>query len=179
MEYSVAHHGNQFFIMTNENAKNFKIMKTPVRNPAKRNWQEVLPHRKAVKIDWVELFKDHLVVYEREEGLEKIRIMDPSNQDFHYVTFDEPVYSISRSRNPEFNTNVLRFKYSSLTTPETVYDYTMTDRRREIKKQKEVLGGYESENYQSERIFATADDGTKVPISLVYKKDCLRKTLVR
>lgn len=170
MEYSVAHHGDKFFILTNENAKNFKLMQAPVSNPSKRNWKEILAHREDVKIDNMQAFKNHLVLYERENGLKKLRITNLDDKKVHYVDFPEPVYTFWRSRNPDFNTEILRFSYTSLVTPRSVYDYNMNSKERELKKQYEVLGGYEPSNYQSERIFAEAADGTKVPISIVYKK---------
>ncbi|MFQ5769817.1 MAG: S9 family peptidase [bacterium] len=170
MEYYMTHHGDKFYVLTNENAKNFKLMEVSVQNPAKKYWKELIPHRKAVKIDRVEAFKNHLVLYERENGLKKISIRDFRNQKTHYVEFPEPVYTYWPGRNPDFNTNLLRFTYTSLVTPRSVFDYNMETRTRELKKQYEVLGGYEPANYASERIFAEASDGTKVPISLVYKK---------
>ncbi len=170
MEYYIDHHGNDFYIMTNENAKNFKLMKVPVENPAKDNWRELIPHRTHVKIEGFELFRDNLVVHERENGLEQIQIMDLTSGEWHYVEFPEPVYTFWLNKNPDFNTNLLRFTYTSLVTPRSVYDYQMDTRGRELKKQYEVLGGYDPSLYQSERIFATASDSTKIPISLVYKK---------
>ncbi|RMF67056.1 MAG: S9 family peptidase [Calditrichaeota bacterium] len=174
MEYYVEHHGDKFYILTNDHATNFKLMEAPVSRPAKRNWKETFPYDEAVKLDRVEPFKDHLVIYERENGLPKIRILDMKTGETHFVSFDEPAYSIRRTANPEFDTTTLRFKYSSLVTPESVYDYDMNRRTRELKKQTEVLGGYDPAQYQTERIFAQAPDGVKVPISLVYKKG-LRK----
>ena len=170
IEYSLDHHGGDFFIMTNEDAINFKLMRVPASHPDKEKWTEVIPHRQTTKLSGFELFENHLVVYEREKGLEKIRIMSFADGKTHYVSFEEPAYSIRTSRNPEFSTNILRFKYSSLVTPESVFDYNMDERTREIKKQKEVLGGYDPAQYQTERIFAPARDGAEIPISLVYKK---------
>jgi len=170
MEYSVEHHEDKFYILTNDNAKNFKLMQTQVENPSKENWLEVIPHRESVKIDDIDLFKDHLVVYERENGLKKIRISNLTDNQVHYVEFLEPVYTFWQAKNPDFNTNQLRFNYTSLVVPRSVFDYDMDTRTRELKKQYEVLGGYDPSTYQSERIFAKAKDGTMVPISLVYKK---------
>ena len=175
MEYYVAHHGEHFYILTNDaGAKNFKLMRVATRNPAKKYWREVLPHRKEVKIDQVELFANHLVVFERENGTERIRITDLRTQAEHEVAFEEPAFAVMPTTNPDFNTSVLRFKYSSLVTPESVFDYDMETRTRELKKQEEVLGGYDPEQYVSERIFATAPDGVKVPMSLVYKKGLVK-----
>jgi oligopeptidase B len=174
MEYYVEHHGDKFYIMTNDQAVNFKVMAAPVARPAKPNWRDVLPHREHVKVDGIDPFENHLVVYERENGLRKIRVTDLRNQSFHYVTFEEPVYSIRPGANPEFHTNILRFNYSSLITPESVFDYNLEDQTRELKKQTEVLGGYDLSRYQSERIYAQAPDGAQVPISLVYKKGVVK-----
>jgi oligopeptidase B len=174
MEYYVEHHGDDFYILTNDNAKNFKLMRVPVENPSKENWVEVIPHSESVKIDDMELFKDHLVVYERENGLKKIRITNLTSDQTHYVEFLEPVYTLWQANNPDFNTNLLRFNYSSLIVPRSVFDYNMDTKIRELKKQYEVLGGYNPSLYQSERIFAKAEDGTMVPISLVYKKGMIK-----
>ena len=174
MEYYVGHRGEKFYIRTNDSAKNFKLMEAPVKNPAKANWEEVIRHRDSVKIDSFAVFKNHLVVDERESGLKKIRIMDLTGQEVHYVDFPEPVYTFWRGRNPDFNTNMLRFNYTSLVTPRSVFDYNMDTKARQLKKQDEVLGGYEASGYESERIFATAEDDTRIPISLVYKKGMVR-----
>jgi len=174
MEYSLKHHGDKFYILTNDEAKNFKLMQAPVKDPSKKNWVEVLPHRVSVKIDNIDLFKNHLVVYERENGLKKIRITDLTSNEVHYVEFLEPVYTFWKAKNPDFNTNLLRFNYTSLVIPRSVFDYNMDTKIRELKKQYEVLGGYDPSLYQSERIFARAKDGTMIPISLVYKKEMVK-----
>ncbi len=170
MEYSVEHHGDKFYIVTNDGAKNFKLVETPVPDPSKANWKEVLPHRTDVKLDGVDAFKNHLVVYERKGGFKQIRVMNFTGNESHYVEFPEPVYTASAGGNPDFNTNVFRFNYTSLVTPNSVFDYNLDTRQRELKKQTEVLGGYNPALYQSERISAKAPDGTEIPISLVYKK---------
>ena len=170
MEYYAAHHGQQFLVRTNHEAKNFRVMTAPVSDPTLENWHEMIPHREDVLLEGLSAFENHLVVYERENGLERIRISTTDNSDVHHIKFDEPVYSLGGSSNPEFKTQQLRFVYNSLTTPRSVFDYDMSARTRELKKQYEVLGGYDPSQYQSERIFATASDGVKVPISLVYKK---------
>lgn len=174
MEYYVAHHGDKFYIMTNDGAKNFRLMDVSVTDPSKKNWKVVIPHRDSVKIDGVDAFENHLVVYEREKGLKKIRITNLTNNQVYYVDFPEPVYTFWRSRNPEFNTNLLRFNYTSLVTPKSVFDYHMDDKTRELKKQYEVLGGYDPSLYKSERIFAKASDGTMIPISLVYREGMVK-----
>src|SRR5574341_503163 len=170
MEYSVDHHGDKFFILTNENAKNFKLMEAPVSNPDKTHWKEIIPHNPSGKLDNIEAFQNHLAIYEREKGLRKIHIKNLTTGQEYDVKFPEPAYVIWPSINPEFKTNQLRFEYSSLVTPRTVYDYNMDTQEKEIKKQYEVLGGYDPAQYESERIFAQAKDGTSIPISLVYKK---------
>ncbi|MCI0595509.1 MAG: S9 family peptidase, partial [candidate division Zixibacteria bacterium] len=170
MEYMVEHRGDKFYIVTNDNAKNFKLVEAPVSDPSKANWKDVLPHRTDVKVDDVDAFKNHLVVTERKGGYKQLRVMSLASGEFHYVDFPEPVYTVSASGNPDFNTNVLRFNYMSLITPNSVFDYNLDTRQRELKKQTEVLGGYNPALYQSERITAKAADGTEIPISLVYKK---------
>lgn len=174
MEYYVEHHGNDFYILTNDNAKNFKLMRAPVENPSKDNWTEVIPHSVSVKIDDMDVFKNHLVVYERENGLKKIRVTNLTNNETHYVEFTEPVYTFWQADNPDYNTSLLRFNYSSLVVPRSVFDYDMDTKTRELKKQYEVLGGYDPSSYQSERIFAKVQDGTMIPISLVYKKGMVK-----
>ncbi len=170
LEYSVEHHSDQFLIVTNAAAVNFKLMRAPINDPSRGNWEEVIPHRESVKLDSISAFQDHLVISEREGGLRKIRIRNLVTGKEHTVDFPEPVYTVHQGRNPEFNTDTLRFNYGSLVTPMSVFDYEMDERTRELKKQDEVLGGYDPSLYESERIFAEAADGTPIPISLVYKK---------
>ncbi len=170
VKYSVEHHGNKFYIVTNDNAKNFKLMSSPVSDPCKHNWQEVIAHRDDVRLYDIDVFAHHLVVYERKNGLKAIRIIALTSNDTHYVEFAEPVYTYSTARNTDFNSKVLRFHYSSLTTSTLVFDYDMDSRTRVLRKQYEVRGGYDPADYQAERIFAKAADGTKIPISLVYRK---------
>jgi len=169
-EYDLTHHGESFYIRTNDGAKTFRILEAPVADPSKANWKEVLPGRAAATIEDVTAFEDHLVVEERELGLTKIRIQRISTGEIHYLEFPEPVYSAATMGNAEFATKLLRFSYTSLTTPNSIFDYDMESRERELKKQQEVLGGYDPSQYRSERIYATAPDGVQVPISLVYKK---------
>ncbi len=170
MEYSVEHHGKYFFIVTNDNAKNFKVMRAPVNRPQKKYWKEFIPYDRKVKIDGVDAFKNHLVIYQRENGLKTIRIFNFANGENYRVKFPEDVYTYWAGDNPDYNTNLLRFTYTSFVTPRSVYDYNMDTRTWELKKQDEVLGGYNPDLYRSERVFATARDGTRVPISLVYRK---------
>lgn len=170
MEYRMTHHDNHFLIVTNDNAKNFKLMQAPVSNPSKKNWKELVPHRKSVKLDGIEVFEDFLVLYERENGLKQITIRDFSTDETHRVKFPEPVYTFWSEYNPEYSSQLLRFNYSSFVTPRSVFDYNMDTRDRELKKQDEILGGYDPDQYQSEQTFAVAEDGTRIPISMVYKK---------
>lgn len=174
MEYRVEHLGDHFYVVTNDDAINFKLVKAPVTAPGKANWVEVIPHRETVKLDGVDAFKGHLAVYERDNGLRRLRIMALPGAQEHYVEFPEPVYTFYAMGNYEFDTNTLRFSYSSLITPRSVFDYSMYNRTRELKKQQEVLGGYDPSQYQSERILAFASDGTSVPISMVYRKGMVR-----
>jgi oligopeptidase B len=169
VEYDATHHGEHFYIRTNDGAKNFRLMRTPVANPSIENWHEVIPARADVTIEGIDSFEDHLAIYERERGIEKICLRDGSGAFSHYIDFPEPVYTVSAAGNAEYKTNLLRFNYTSLVTPASVFDYNVRTRERELKKQYEVRGGYDASQYQSERIFAKAHDGVEVPISLVYK----------
>ena len=175
MEYQVEHHGDYFYIVTNDDAINFKLMKTPVVSPSKENWQTEISHREQVMISGVSAFADHLVIYEREAGLPTVRVRQLATGDEHWIAFPEPTYTVSPEKNPEFNTTTFRFSYRSLITPESVFDYDMEMRQRELKKETEVLGGYDKTQYASERIMATATDGTQIPISIVYKKGMERE----
>jgi len=171
LEYSVSHFGDEFYIVTNWEATNFRLMKTPVDKTTKDNWQEVIAHRKDVFLEGVEIFRKYLVVEERKQGLTQLRIINWENGDEHYLDFGEEVYTAYVSTNPEFDSEWLRFGYSSMTTPSSVFDYNMNTHERELKKQQEVLGGkFHAENYEAKRLWATADDGTKIPMSLVYRK---------
>jgi oligopeptidase B len=169
-EYSVDHRDGLFYIRTNQGAKNFRLVAAPVSDPSKKNWKEVVPHRPAVKIDDIDLFSNHLVLSELEGGLQHINVIDLKTNKSHRIQFPEPVYTAFVSTNREFNTKTLRFGYQSLVTPNSVFDYDMDTRQSTLLKQTEVPGGFDKANYQSERIFATASDGTKVPISVVYRK---------
>ncbi len=169
-EYDVTHHGDSWFIRTNDGAKTFRVVEAPVKNPSKANWKEILPGRPDVTVEEVRAFKDYLTVEERDRGLNKLRIQSFATGKVHYVDFSEPVYTIAMGGNAEYDTKVVRFNYASLVTPNSVFDYNMETRERELKKQQEVLGGYDPSQYVSERVYATAPDGVKIPISLVYKK---------
>ena len=173
LEYFVDHYNDDFYIITNDQAKNFRLMKTPVDRPQKSNWTELIPHREDVLLEDIEIFKSHLVVNERHNGLSRLRIMAWDNNNEHYILFDDPTYAAWISANPEFNSTQLRFGYSSLTTPTSIYDYDLNTKEKTLKKQDEVLGGsFDSQNYLSERIMVPSRDGsTNIPVSLVYHKD--------
>ena len=170
MEYSVEHHSDRFYIVTNDEAINFKLVKTPVATPSKDNWQTVIPHREDVLLSSVSAFADYLVISERKGGLPILQVQKLSSGEEQAISFPEPTYSISPGNNPEFNTTTLRFNYTSLITPFSVFDYDMETQQRELKKETEVLGGYDRTQYESEWIMATASDGTQIPLSIVYKK---------
>lgn len=172
LEYSVDHFGDKFYIVTNKDgATNFKLMQTPVTKTGKANWKDVIAHREDVLLEGIEIFKDYLTLQERKNGLTQIRVKkwnDPKAD--HYISFEDEAYTAGISINPDFDTQVLRFDYSSLTTPASTYDYNMATKQRELKKRQEVVGDFNPENYEAKRIYATADDGTKIPVSLVYRK---------
>jgi oligopeptidase B len=168
--YSVDHHSDRFFIVTNENAKNFKVVETPVASPDKEHWKDFLSYDPQVQIDAVDAFENHLVISERRNGLQAIQVCDLKSGETHEINFDEPTYEVSLDRNPVFNTGIVRIDYSSFITPNSVIDYDMVSRRKELKKEAPVLGGYKKSDYASERVFARADDGVEIPISLFYKK---------
>jgi len=170
LEYSIAHSGDYFYIRTNLNAKNFRLMRTPVHKTNKKFWKEVIPHRTDVFLEGIEVFNNYLVAEERKDGLNNIRIINQVTEDEHYINFDEEVYMTYVSNNPEMDTDILRFSYTSMTTPASTYDYNMKTRKRELKKQQEVLGDFDPSDYETKRLWATADDGTKIPMSLVYRK---------
>ncbi len=170
LEYSVEHFGDQFYIRTNYQAKNFRLMKTPVAKSTKENWTKVIPNREDVFFENFDLFQNYLVVEERAAGLIKLRIIDWKTSQDHFIHFGEPAYVAYLAYNPEFETDSLRYGYMSLTTPNSTFDYHMTTHEKVLKKQTEVLGGFDKNNYQSERFFVTARDGAKVPVSLVYRK---------
>lgn len=169
IEYDVVHHGDRFLIVTNEDAVNFRLFETPTVTPTRDRWRELLPHRDNVKLDGVDAFARHLVIYEREDGLPQIRIQALATGDEHRVRFPEPVYSVNPKRNPDFDSTTLRLTYTSLVTPASVIDYGMDDRSWTLRKQTEVKGGYDPAQYRSERVWATARDGVLVPVSLVYR----------
>ena len=172
-KYFVTHRRGQLYIRTNDKAKNYRVATAPVEHPGTADWKEFIAHNPAVKIDDLDLFAGHAVVSERENGLERIRIINLENQQSHAIELPEPAYDLAVDINPEFDTAVLRYRYQSLVTPSSTYDYDMNSRQRTLVKQIKVPG-YKPANYVSERIFATASDGTKIPCSVVYKKGMQR-----
>lgn len=177
-EYAVEHHwgealGDRFLILTNQGgrARNFELVSAPTAAPGRSNWTPVVPHRDDVKLDSVNAFADHLVLSERTNGLERLRVMRTGTRDLHEIEMPDPVYSVWVGPNPEFATRTLRYGYTSLVAPVTDVDYDMDDRSSAIVKTQPVLGGYDPTQYVSARLWATAADGTKVPISLVHRRD--------
>ena len=173
LEYSISHFGDSFYIITNKDkATNFKLMKTPENATAKDNWKDVISHRKDVLLEDIEIFRNYLVVEERSNGLNHIRIMPWNGDGEYYLPFGSETYSANTTTNVDFDTDILRYSYQSLATPSSVIDFNMKTKEKEIKKEQQVLGGkFDKNNYVEERVWATAKDGTKVPISMVYHKE--------
>nr|WP_159265184.1 S9 family peptidase [Tenacibaculum maritimum] len=173
LEYDIAHYQDCFYIKTNKDgAINFKLMKTPENKTEKENWIDVIPHREDTLLEDMSIFKDYLVLEERSEGLSKIRIKRWDETEDYYLPFEEETYSVGVYSNPDFDTDVIRYSYNSMTTPSSVIDFNMKSQTKEVKKEQEVLGGkFDKQNYTSKRIWAQARDGKKVAISLVYRKD--------
>jgi oligopeptidase B len=173
LEYDIAHYNDSFYVITNKDkATNFKLMVTPEDKTDYNNWEEFIPHRSNVLLEDIEIFKDYLVVTERENGLTKIKISSWDGSSSYYLPFDNETYSTYTSVNVDFDTEILRYGYNSLTTPASVIDFNMKTKTKEIKKEQEVLGdAFNKEDYTSKRVWANARDGKKVAISLVYRKD--------
>src|SRR5256714_1730061 len=171
-EYYAEHHGDRFYIRSNEGGRrNFRLVSAPTSDPRKENWKEVIPHRPGVMLDSVDFFKDFYVVSERGNATPVLRVVDIKTGKGVDIKVPEPVYTISLGANREFDTDKVRYNYQSFITPSSVYDYDVKTARSELLKQQPVLGGYDPTLYKSERVYATASDGTRVPVSLVYKKD--------
>ena len=168
-EYSVDHREGLFYIRTNKEAKNFRLVTAPVENPSPRNWRELLPHRTDVKLEDVALFENHAVFNERKNALNELRVFDFRTEKIQEILFPDPVYSAFPSANPEFNTTKFRYSYQSFITPSSVFEYNMESGEIVLLKQTEVLGGYDPAQFVSERVRAKASDGTEIPVSLVYK----------
>jgi oligopeptidase B len=173
-EYDVDHRGDKLYIRVNDKGRNFRLVTAPVSDPSEKNWTEVIPHRADVMLEGVELFANYLVASERRNALDEITITDLRTGRSHKLAFPEPVYTAYTTSNAEFNTNILRYNYTSFVTPNSVFDYNMDTRERKLLKEQPVLGGYDRTRYTSERIYATAKDGTRIPVSLVYRKDVRR-----
>lgn len=169
LEYSIAHFDDHFYIRTNLEAQNFRVMKTPVDQTNLENWEEMIPHRADVLVEGLDIFKDFLVISERIKGITHIRVR-PWEGEEHYIQFPEEAFLAYTSANPEFDTQTLRLGYQSLTTPPSVYDYHMIDQQLTLLKEHEILGDFDKRNYESERVFAQSRDGKEVPISIVYRK---------
>ncbi len=173
-KYSVDHREGVFYIRTNKDAKNFRVVTAPVSDPSPKNWKDFVPAKADVLIEGVDLFKNHVVVIEKHQGLNHFRIHDFAEGGWHEVAFPEAVYSAFPGGTPEYDTKTWRFSYQSMITPSTVYDYDFATQERKLLKQQEVLGGYNPKGYITERLWVTARDGVKVPISIVYKKGLKR-----
>jgi oligopeptidase B len=173
-EYSIDHYGDRFLIRSNDQAKNFRLLATPIDKIGKEHWQEIVPHRSNVYLGDFEIFKDYIVLEERSRGLTQIRVMPWSGGEGYYLPFDEPAFRANVGVNPEFDTTILRYEYTSMKTPLSIYDYNMVTHERTLLKQEEILGGFDSNNYVAERLHATAPDGAEIPISLVYRKGLMR-----
>ncbi len=173
LEYHISHFKDHFYIITNKDgAKNFKIMKTSKNKTSLDNWIDEIPHREDAFLEDFSIFKDYLVLEERNNGLSKIRIKKWDNSNDYYLPFNEETYAVDVHSNPEFDTDILRYSYNSFTTPSSVIDFNMQTKDKEIKKEQEILGGkFDKNNYKSERIWATARDGVKIPVSIVYHKN--------
>ncbi len=170
MLYNVEHYGDNFYIRTNLDAQNFQLMKTAVNKTTMDNWVTVIPHRSDVLLEDFEVFKNYLTLTERKNGLNNIRIMTWDTQTDFYIDFGEAAYMAYMSTNLDFESDKLRYGYMSLTTPNSVYEYDMNKRERTLLKQQEVLGGYNPEDYQTERFYVASHDGVKVPVTIVYRK---------
>mgnify|MGYP002795022467 FL=1 len=173
LEYGIMHFEDSFYILTNKDgATNFKLMKTPEDKTGKENWVEVIPHREDYLLEDIDIFEHYLVISERNEGLNKIKITKWHSDKSYYLPFSNETYTAYTSINPDFDTDILRYTYNSLNNPTSVIDFNMATKEKVVLKEQEVIGGkFNKENYKSERVWATAEDGTKIPISLIYRKD--------
>ncbi|HEY3119834.1 MAG TPA: S9 family peptidase [Vicinamibacteria bacterium] len=169
-EYDVDHHGEQFYIRTNDRGRNFRLVTAPVADPRRENWREQVPHRLEVMLEGVDCFARHTVLQEREDGLPHLAVTSLVTGESHRVAFPEPTYSVFPDHNREFDTSLFRYNYQSLITPNSVFDYDMDRREATLRKEQPVLGGYDRTQYASERLFAVAPDGVRVPISIVYRR---------
>ncbi|MEY2916527.1 MAG: hypothetical protein RIS73_241, partial [Bacteroidota bacterium] len=168
--YDVDNANGKFYIRTNMGAKNFKIVTCAEDKTDNSNWKDMIAHNDSILIQGIDVFKNFVAVSERKNGLTQVHIINTQNNASHYLSFDEPAYTASLAYTPDYNSDIVRFNYTSLTTPSSVYDYNMGTKEKKLMKQQEVVGGYTIGDYVTERLFATAKDGTKIPISVVYKK---------
>ena len=175
-EYSIEHYKDKFYILTNWKAKNNRLMEVSENVTVMANWKEVIPHRSDVHLLRLEVFKDHLVLSERRDGLRNLRIMNQRTGGDKLIEFNEPTYTAYISINEEFNTDILRYSYTSMVTPSSTFDYNMNTGERILLKQREVVGGYDQDSYHSERLYAPGRDGQRIPISLVYRKELKKDT---
>ncbi|EOZ96994.1 Protease II [Indibacter alkaliphilus LW1] len=176
VQYSVDHAGGEdFYIHTNQDAVNYRLVKAPVSNPSKANWSDVIPNRSDIFLESVDYFKNYMAVEETKEGLARIRIVKFEDGSEYEIEFDEPAYSAGLGYNPAFDTEVVRYSYTSMTTPNSVFDFNMKTKEKELMKEQPVLGDFDKNNYQTERVIVTARDGKKVPMSIVYRKDKFKK----
>lgn len=169
-EHEVDHFGDRFYIVTNLNARNFRLMSTPVAQTGQESWTEVIPHREDTLLEGMTIFKGFLLLTERRNALVHLRVRPWQGEGEHYIDFGEPAYAAGLGQNEEYDTEVVRYRYSSLTTPNSVYDYNIATKARTLLKRDEVLAGFDQNNYVTERLWATAHDGVKVPVSVVYRK---------
>jgi len=174
IKYAIDHHGKDFYIVTDDKGRNSRLVKAPAGKADQTKWVEIIAHRKDVKLDGIDMFNHFFVALEKSGGLPKLRVFDIKTSKPHDITFPEAAYEASAGQNAEFDTATYRFNYTSLVTPNSVFDYDIAKRTRVLKKQLEVLGGYKPEDYQAERIMVKAADGAMVPVSLVYKKSLKR-----
>jgi len=173
-EYDVDHHDGYFYFRVNDTGRNFRLVKAPVEAPGRESWTQVIPHRPAVMLEGVDFFRQFYVLLEREQGLQRLRLVDLASGGTQDVPFPEPAYSVFPAANAEFETRKFRYSYESMVTPRSIFDYYLDTKTSELLKEQPVLGGYDRSQYVSERLFATAPDGVQVPISVVYKKDAPR-----
>lgn len=174
VKYELEHRDGLFYILTNENAPNYRLMTAPATSPEEASWQSLIEHDPGIMLIGLDMFAHYLAVYIRRGGLRSIRILDFETGQDHDIDFPEPVFAVYGGNNPMYRNRTLRFTYTSLTTPNSVFDYDMAGRERQLLKRQPVLGGFDPADYESERLFVTAEDGAKIPISLVYRKglDC-------
>jgi oligopeptidase B len=170
-EFDVDHYNGEFYIVTNRGATNFRVVTAPMSDPSEKNWKPFIEHNPKVKIDGLTFFANHVVVSEREDGLVYLRVIDMKTRQSHRIPTEESDYALGLSSNPEFDTTTVRFAYQSMVTPQSIYDYDLNTRERKLLKRQEVLGGYDPAQYEARRIWSVSRDGTKVPISIVHRKD--------